>query len=403
MEEQFLARPVFNPGDTIDTLGFAVGSVNKFVASEYSTTFGAYQQAFGMYGYMRFNRQLEYVLHYGKSNPFLIQPHNNCAWNPQGLVTFDSRSITPTRAKINVEQCYDEWFDSTFEAWIAWNGDATLTVDRTGPTDELTRLILEMSALGVRSTLCAGGLFGINPSFSEGVPTTIRDAFIKTSNTRKGWMQMARELAASNPVKFGHLDQNLIQTADISSDGEEFIGDPVALYDARLNASPRPLRRAVQIGGSRTFGQSGIPIWAVSYSIMGAVYRAKQSEDAAMVTPQRRVTVREIALAGRTALKVYFIDQTAVIPLEEAEVFAEYLNGTPHFEYLTMPGVVQLGGSFGAIPGSRDASSDIAIRVQRSDRNEDYGKVTYLSHMLLAAAFQDTDFISGGYRFNQPA
>jgi hypothetical protein len=401
--EQFLVKPVFQPGDTTDTLGFPVGSVNRFVDAEYSSTFGAYQSAFGMYGYMRFNRQLEYVLHYARSNPFLLQPHNNCAWNPQGLVTFDSRSIQATRAKINVEQCYDEWFDSTFAAHLEWNGGETVEVDRTGPTDALTRHILEMSALGVRSTLCAGGLFGAVPSFADGVPTTVRDAFLKTSATRKGWMQQARELAATDASEYSHLDNGLIATADISTDGVEYTGDVLALYDARVDAAPRPLKRAVQIGGSRTFGVNGNPLWLVSYSLMTAVYKAKQAEDAAMVTPQRRITVREIPLAGRTPIKVYFIDQTAVIPLEEAEVFADYLDGTPHFDYLTMPGVIQLGGSFGAIPGSRDASSDIAIRVQRSDRNEDYGKITYLSHMLLAAAFQDTDFLAGGYRFNQPA
>lgn len=404
--EQFLIEPDFTDVGTAATMEFTVGAVNALADAEYNSHVGFYQNTFSMYNYMRFNSLGEYVLHYPTGPSLVIQPHNSCAWTPQGEFRMAQKTIAPYRMKVNVEQCYDELFDSTFERFIQYGNSAevALTPGGISMTDKLTRLILDSTTLGARATLTAGGLFADNINFTENLPTSIRDAFTRSASVGQGWITALRALKVQDAIKYAHLDDGLIPNVDISTDGEEYIGDVLALYDARVAASPKKLRSAVRNGGRGGFGVRNIAVWMVSPSVIGAVYNAYLAQGVAVATNLPRITTMTVEVStgrgGTTPLIVYMIDGTPVIPVEEIEIFSEYLSGTPHFEYLTLTGVIQLGGSFGAIPERGGAG--VAVRIQRSTRNEDLGKTTYLSHMLGAVGINDTDYISGSYRFNEP-
>ena len=403
MEEQFLYKPDFSVIGTNRYFEYKERRVNALVRAEYYDNVSLWQRAFNLYYWMQINRDHEFVLHYQKSDALLLQPHNSCAWTPQGRLRFDTRSIESTKAKINVEDCIDEYFGSAFETWMEWGTNPEVTL-RAPITDLLTDAIMRGTVLNIKAVLTAGGLFA-NPKFQPGVATTIRQAFLKSAFVRRGWMQAARELAAEDSEAYGHLDNNLIDTADISNDGKQFTGDPLALFDERLQSAPERLYDAVTLGGQVGFGAvENSVVWAVSPSVLRSIHKKKQEQDAALATNEVRITTEtlqvDMGAANARPLTVYRIDGIPVVPITEVNVFAEYLTGTPHFDYLMLTGTVQLGGSFAQIPS---APEDVAIRVQQSTDNRDLGKTTYLAHMRLAAAFNDTDYICGGYRFNEPA
>lgn len=407
--EQFLIEPDFNDLGTAAVLEFQVGAINALADAEFNSHVGFYQRTFGTYGYMRFNSLGEYVMHYPSGSPLLLQPHNSCAWTPQGNFSFQKKTIQPEKAKINVEDCYDEHFGGTFERFIQYGDSAAVGLSQGGValTDAMTRLIVGNTTLGARAALTAGGLFTdvTDSQFAEGTPTSIREAFMRTAMVGKGWINAARNLAVADADKYGHLDNSLIANGDVSNDGEDFTGDVLALFDARVGSAKRKLKRAVESGGRGGFGGRNIPIWIVSTSIVSAVYGAYLDQGVATATNRPRIAQETYQVPtgrGTTApIMVYTIDGVPVIPAEEIEVFTDYLKGTPHFDYLTLTGVIQLGGSFGAIP--ERGTNNVAVRVQQSQRNEDLGKTTYLAHMLLASGFNDTDYLAGGYRFNEPA
>jgi hypothetical protein len=401
--ENFLYKPDFSTIGSNRYFEYKERRVNALVRAEYYDNVSLWQRAFNLYYWMQMNKDHEFVLHWAKSDALLLQPHNSCAWTPQGRLRYDQRSIESTKAKINVEDCYDEYFGSAFETWMEW-GTSPEVVKRAPVTDLLTDSIMRSTVMNIKAVLTAGGLFQ-DPKFLPGVATNIRQAFLKSAFVRRGWMQAAREMAADKPAKYAHLDNNLIQNADISNDGKKFTGDPLALFDARLQAAPEKLYDAVTLGGQVGFGAvQNVPVWLVSTSVLRSIHLKKQEQDAALATNQVRITVDTLQVdmgqANAAPLTVYRIDGIPAIPVTEVNVFAEYLTGTPHFDYLMLTGTVQLGGSFAQIPS---APEDVAIRVQQSTDNRDLGKTTYLAHMRLAAAFNDTDYISGGYRFNEPA
>lgn len=404
MDPQFIIKPTFRGNENSDSryLEIPARTANALARAEYLDFITPYQRAFNIYEWMRINRLGKFVVTYPQSNMLLLQKHNGCGWNPQGFMRFASDEITADRAKINVEDCYDEVFGSAFEKWLEWGRSPQVDL-RAEYTNLLTQTIMQQSALGVQATLTAGGLFPEDITFEDAVPTNVRNAFMRSAFVSKGWIQAAREQAAMNDAR-AQMDNDLIASGDISTNGEEFTGDVLDLFDRRMTASTRKMRRAMVMGGKPAFGgRQSRPVWLVSPSIAEQVYKQKRVQDAALATNEVRITTERIGSPGSASgdgILVYFIDGVPVIPIYEVEMFSEFVKGTAHFDYLTLTGVIQLGGSFADIPS---AAGDVAIRVQQSERNEDLGKTTYLSHMLLAGAFTDSDYISGGYKFTQPA
>jgi hypothetical protein len=405
----FLIKPRINQFN--NSIGFATDSLNALAQEQYNDKFGFYQSNFGVYNYMRLNTNLKYRVHYPQGTPFMWQPHNSCAWTPLGNLTMGEVEIEPCRAKINEQFCYDEFMESLFKDFLRNNtGEAVISLSEAGreAADALVRTIVKNATIGARMTLTGGQLYPNDIEFVEGASSTITQAFEKTVNTCKGWIKLLIDTAAADSDA-EQVDGDFIKAADISSDGKEWLGDnrdAVDLYDEIFDGAKQELRDAIIEGGFGGFGQLFYPMFLVSPSIYRAVDTAwkEQKQSAMMNMPriERRVFdfVAEPGGFSRP-LYAYFIDDTVVVQVNEISKFDRMVTGTSHFAYLTISGVIQLGGSFANIPTLNE--SEVAVLTQLSTDVEDYMTFKFLAHSLLATAINDTDYIAGNYEYALPA
>lgn len=404
---EFLIKPRFSA--LRSAVYFETDKLNALLEQEYNDKFGFYQSNFGVYNYMPMTRNMTYRMVYPEGTPLLFQPHNSCAWTPTGTLSYGVDEISPCKAKINEQRCYDENLDGLFADLLRWGGGPTVQMSDAGraANDALVRTMLKNATLGARLTLSCGQLHDPDVvTFEDGISARIEDAFRKTAQTCKGWIQLLKERASETGL--GHLDGGYIDATDISTDGTSYVGttsgDAVALYDEIFAAAPQPLTDAVIEGGYGGFGSMFMPLFLVSPSIYRAVDAAwkAQKETATMNEPRisRRPYTFQTERGPRT-LYTYFIDDTAVVPISEVSYFDRYVTGTSHFAYLTVSGVIQLGASFGSLPVVNEA--DIAVMIQLSENAEDYGTYKFLAHSLFATAINDTDYIAGDYLYAEPA
>lgn len=402
----FLITPRFN--DLRNALYFPTDPLNALLRAEYSDKFGFYQRNFGVYSYMQLTQDLTYRVHYATGTPFMWQPHNNCAWTPTGTLGMDQMEITPCRVKINEQFCYDEFMGSAYSAFLRWSQNPTIGFSAAGQAavDELARTIVSNATLGARMTLTGGQLHDPTAvTFEAGTPSRIVDAFSRTVGACRGWIELLIETAAATGQTW--LDGSYIDAGDISADGKTYTGavtgDAVALYDKIFSDAPTALTDAVIEGGVGGFGAQFYPLFLVSLSIYRAVdaaYKA-QKESATINEPRiSRVPFQTSTDRGSRTIYVYAIDDTIVVPISEAAQFDQYITGTSHFAYLTVSGVIQLGGSFANLPVVNE--SNVAVLLQVSTDAEDYGTHKFLSHALMATAINDTNYIAGDYLYAEP-
>ena len=401
----FLVEPRFN--QVRSALYFPNGELNGLASAEYNDKFGFYQDMFGVYSYMNLTQDLTFKLHYPQGTPLLWQSHNSCAFTPTGTLSFGQMEITPKRVKLNEKLCYDEYFDSAYKAWLQWGTNPAVAMNDAGvqATDALTRSLVKNATLGARVSMVGGQLFDLSGAAvaETDTPVNIEQAFALTSMSVKGWIQLAIETSAL--PNQGHLQNtNLIQSNDLSANGKVYEGDTthtvVELYDLNYAEAPGELQDAVVEGGVGGFGFNFYPIWAVSPSIFRALHLEYIASKETTAQNEMRITREPMAynVNGRNRnINVYKIDDTIVIPVSEPTVYSKYLTGTPHFCYLMISGVVQLGSSFGALPVANQ--NDVGIMVQRSEDAEDLGTFKFLSHALMGTAINDTRYISGHYLY----
>lgn len=407
MEQEFLIEPRFRA--IRNALYYDTGELNALVEAEYTDNFGFYQDNFGVYSYMTLNSEKKYVINYPKLHPFVWQQHKSCAWTPQGTLSYGKKEIEPCKLKLNEQNCYDEYFGSAFNAFIEWNTNdpnITMTAEGVQHVDMLTRAMVSNASIGFRMIMVAGKLHDLSSvNFETGVSTNVRDAFTRSHTSCQGWIPLVREKSGDIPhLETGDLGDEV--TNDISDDGRNFTGSVVALHDALYEGAPIKLQDAITEGGIGGFDESGnvFPIMLVSPSIIRATLRELKAQKTTAMVNEPRIEVMKMTTntsSGTREIKVYKIDETVIIPVREPSKFDEYLNGTSHFAYLTMSGVIQLGASFADIPKVRE--DEVGIMVQISEDAEDYGTVKMLSHALMAVAINDTDYITGDYLFATPA
>jgi len=402
---EFLITPRFNQFN--GSMFFETDSLNALMEAEYNDKMGFYQATFGVYSYMRLNSDLEFVIHYPTGTPLLWQPHQNCAWTPTGTLMFNQITMAPCKVKLNEQKCYDEWFNSSYKAFMEWSTGATVQFSSTGQraTDMLTRTIVKNASLGARSTLVAGQLHDLSTiTFEEGVNIRIEDAFRKTANSCKGWIQLCVELGQATETAY--MDGTFIQANDISADGTTWVGNGgrtvVDLYDQiRTDSSvPGELKDAIIEGGVGGFGTTFFPMFLLALPEYRNVHEAWIAQKESATINEPRINRREFTWEGRT-IYVYFIDDTVVIPVTEPNHYGRYITGTHHFAYLTISGVVNLGGSFADLPKINE--SEVAVLMQMSTDAEDYGTHKFLAHALLATAINDKRYIAGNYLLAEPA
>jgi hypothetical protein len=357
---------------------------------------------------MNLTQDLTFKLHYPKATPLLWQAHNSCAWTPTGTLSFGEMEITPKKVKLNEQLCYDEYFESAFKAWLQWGQNPQIGMTQVGieATNALADSIIKNATLGARVSMVAGELFDLGTTPEEpDTPTRIIEAFSKTSNSVKGWIQLAIDTAAAGE---SHLnDSTLITAGNISTDGTTYTGATktvVELYDENLAAAKAPLRNAVVEGGVGGFGFDFYPLWIISPSIYNALDLEWKAQKESATINEPRISVMEMPTQtsrGTRNIRVFMIDNTVVIPAREASAYHQYLTGTAHFCYLTISGCIQLGSSFSRIPVAGE--NDVSVMVQQSTDAEDLGTFKFLSHALMGAAINDTDYLAGHYSYAEPA
>lgn len=402
MEPNFLIKPRWRGFRS--ALFFETDSLNALMEAEYNDKFGFYQSQFGVYSYMTLNSELDFVIHYPEGTPLMWQVHNNCAWTPTGTLIMRTDTMTPTKVKLNEQRCYDEFFNSTYKAFNEWDSNPTIGFSQAGvaATDALTRTLVKNATMGARTTMVAGKLFDTsNTTFEDGVSVRIEDAWKKTSTSAKGWLQLVQEVALTPGNE--HLDGDYIQAADISSDGKTFEGDNrdiVDLYDQVLEASPTALQDAIIEGGVGALGNTFFPLFLCALPEYRAVDKAWKAQKESALQNEPRIRRESFTYEGRT-IRVFYIDDTVVIPIAEPAHFTKYVTGTAHFVYLTISGVINLGGSFGNLPAVSE--SEVAVMMQMSENAEDYGTMKFLAHALMGCAINDTQYICGDYLYATPA
>jgi len=405
MPNTVVIKPRFNALNS-NAIYFPVGDMNALARQEYQDNFGFYQRTFGVYSYMRITKAQKYVLHYASDLPFKWQKHNSCAWTPLGTMSMGKMEIEPCPVKLNEQFCYDEIFDSVYKSVLQWSGGAMVSMDAAGLAlvDEMAREIVKNATIGFRMLLTGGQLYeGLTPDFSAGTPARIEDAFLRTANVCRGWIKLLIDMAAADEPAFGHLDNGLIDGTDIAPDGQTFTGNVVELYDAMFAGAPRQLQIAIQSGGIGGFDALFFPIAIVSRSILSALYLQYIDQSEAVSQNRPRITMREYMVdteRGARPIMVYFIDGTAMVPLDEIDLLEQVLDTTSHFMYLTISGVIQQGSSFAALPVANE--SEVAVMVQLSTDVEDLGTYKFAAHALAAVGINDTNYITGDYFLGIP-
>ena len=165
----------------------------------------------------------------------------------------DANKTGDCKSKLNLEFCNDEFYNSVFRSFHAWNTGATVGLSAAGQSalTALTNAIVKSATVGNRMMLTAGQLFDPETvAIVTGTPTNVEEAFKKTVGTCRGWIELLISLEAGDPTKYAHLnlDSLFIQSGggqNIATNGQTFTGSVVALYDAIFAAATNDLQEAL--------------------------------------------------------------------------------------------------------------------------------------------------------------
>lgn len=397
--QNYNVPPILSAGPNGTQLFFETGDINAFARSVYNDHMGFYQSQFGVYSMMQLNTLGKYNINYVMGNPFMWQPHNSCNWTPLGTVETGQNSIEPCKVKVNAEHCYDTLFESFFERGLQWNGSGRIGLTPFGNEliDTVAETLVKNATLGNRLLLTAGQLFDSTAPLKDGVPLTIQEAFARTVGSCQGWLELLKTQGAVDGL--GHLDdENIIDSGDISADGKT-ISNALAIYDRNVAAAKDQLYDAMIIGGVDGFFNNAMPIWLVSPSFVRAVEAEYRTIQAATAVTENRISFETFQYGGRS-INVWKIDNTYVVPISDVSNYTRYMDGTYHFCYLTLSGVIQLGSDFASLPVQNE--NEISVYIERSTRAQDLNKTYFLSHGLVATAINDTDFIAGNQVYATP-
>ena len=401
MMENINILPIHADYSNGTTMEFLVGEMNALARTQYQDNFGFYQQQFGIFSYMQMTKDKKYRLHYVDGQPLVIQAHNSCAWTPSGELTFRSKELETNRLKVNIEGCIDEYFGSAFDGYYEYAMNPSMVrYSELGEAamQEMIRNYQVHTTLGLRATMTAGQLFDTNIELLEGTSVSLEVGFRRQVASMQGWMKLAQESASQTGR--GHLDTDVLTAADISDDGLT-IKDTVSILDKfdQLKAASRPqLRRGLTIKGVSAGYRVNTSIALVSYSVIEALSREYDAIRQGVQLQDSRIKKTEYQFAGprgQQSISVFSIDDTVFIPLDEVSTFTRHLPLEAHFMYLTMAGVIQMGGNFAEIP--LPGRSDIGLVIERGTTIRDAGLYRIGAHILAATAINDLDYLTGTY------
>ena len=395
-----IIKPNFN--SVTNQVYFPTDKLNSFMRDDIRDNFSLYQARFNVFSWMKLTKNMTYVLYNISGQPFMWQTHNSCGWDPTGSIWTGQREVTPVKAKINEENCYDELFGSAFDTFLDWDGRGPVKFDANGRElwNQLTTVLVQNAVLGALTSLTVGQLHTANPTFSSATPSNIQQLWSKTIGTVKGWVQLLKE--RSTAAGMSHLNISGLFDASKDFDGHKYIGNVLTLFDNIKSGSPAELGDLINEGAINAYDSNSMnPQMLCSTSIYNAVVEYFNQNRATIVIDPR-VTRQEETVNGQK-FYVYYIDSIPVIPVKYSNVFEKYLTGRTHFAYIQSNGNISLGGSFANLPEVNGRPADAGVMLQQGNDAKDYGKYYFLAHQLMATQIADTDYIAGGQIFATPS
>jgi len=388
------------------TLAFPSKELNYFTAELIQDNFDYYQRAFGVFSFMKLTSSLKFIISTITGNPMLWTAHNACAWEPNAVLGIGKREITPSKVKINAEQCYDELFDSAYEDFLRWDGRSALSLSQSGEVylQNLITTITQNAALGARLALTVGNKYDPDAvTFKAETPGELRDLFSKTITSTNGYMKLLSTMAAS-ASKYAHLNLSSLFSAD-DLDGKKYVGDVINLFDSLKDNAPSDLEAIINEGGSIAIAgdsNAGRPLVLVSSSIFNAIVSHYNKNCISLTCTNPRVT-KESVIDGTRTYNIYYIDMIPVIPMSDVNYYDKYLTGATHFMAITTSGNINLGTAWDNMPDPNSTSNDVGLLIERSTRVQDFGKTYMAGHNLLASGISETDQIVAAQIYAEPA
>lgn len=394
MSAPLIIKPNFNRIQ--NQASFPTNSINVFMQEELRDNFSIYQQKFGIFNWMRLNKMQKYVIHSMSGTPLLWQEHNSCGWDPVGSLFMNRRELEPCKAKINMEQCYDELFNSCFEHLLSWNGNGTITfdADATRIWNEITRKLAQGATLGAVHTLTVGQSYNYkNIEFNSKTPDSIKEMFTKTAGTCKGWLELLKAMAASNSI-YKHMNHEGILIPE-DFDGKNYTESVVDVYDELKRRGPNELQCLVDEGSVNSFDEVGTSaVLLVSNSLYRAVVQEFNEMCLSNTCLNPRLTREACPTGGGRNIYIFSIDGVPVIPINAPMMYEKYFTGSSHFAVLTATGNISLGGSFANLPEVNGNPANIGMIIEQGKNVQDMGKYYFLAHQLFSVSIADSNYVS---------
>lgn len=373
--------------------GFSSKDLNAIARAQYMDTFDFWQRQFGLYGFMKMNKLNKFIVWSPQGHPLMLQPYNACSVEPTGSLTMGKRELEPDKAQMFEKFCHDELFDSCFEHWVEFMESGMVDLDENGRAmfGQLVDELLANAALSVRLGLTSGNFYDVSTvEFSPENTANISSLFTRTHGTFTGWVKVALDASQTN---YPWLNESITTAADFDENG--YTGNIIDLYDSLRLKAKRPFQQVINQGGISRGGRfSFTPLMVVSDSYFNAVISQWNAYATQTATNRTRLSVREFgAQNGASPNRVFYIDQTPIVPLSDIAGFDQYVNAQTHFAGIVGSGNIQMGLSFSGIP--QDIENGLAMmlaKVTDSSRS-DYGNYTFRTHLLGKAAIADPDYM----------
>lgn len=355
----------------------------------------------GLYSFARPRLGEPYRVRFGRlSVPrHLLQPANGCGWNPKGTVTLGIDTHNLGTVDYDGEQCPDEWGE--YLEGIFGQGNDAKDVFNTPNGAEFFRKFMERIYTGLGNSMWDLLHFANHPVI------TLADAGTWYGVTAPEWADYLEQqqnanigglitiLDALKDVDGLEQLQGTIQSADVSLNGRDYIGDVVALF-RELTAIALPDFQ-VMIDEVRGDNQ---PILVVSRSIFQA-YKDYLTSTYNTIPDGFQMFYRGTDGMSYPVRNVLQWDGIWVVQAGSWSVF-DRLNGvTTHRAVLTAPG--NFGVGYDVEDVLRGQFGGVGMRMKQWLDPPYKGKVYMTTRFSLTGAIVNPDFLAMASYIHAPA
>jgi len=401
----FRVKPGFRRDN--QTLFFESKDLNAFTRPTYVDNFGFFQDAYGVYEYMRLDDRREFIVHKPKGAPLLWQAYNSCSVDPTKNIVVRSERIRPEKGYLHTQFCQDQMFDSCFEQLIKYSNGAFPELSAEGQqiiSSLLDELMVNMH-LASRYILTLGQLFNAgNTNFDPNQPVGIADLFQRTTSAVRGWVPLFAALADEG---LAHLNINNLIPNDFVQDCKNWSGSIVDIYDELECQAPKPLQSLINQGGvvrsNTTAGNTFKPLFLVSGELHNALVREYRAQSSQIAQNNPRISKMAVTSANGSVGQMYFIDDVPVVRLDDINGYDQFLTSQTHFAGIVASGNIQLGMAFDQMPKDiENMGAGLLVQQNLNASTGSYGDYNVLAWNLFQVALADPNYAVATQRIVNP-